>query len=88
MVRRIVSISALLLVASAAFAGGGTSNNHFLGDDTAGWTGAVDTKSGYGSYCDNNPPKPPTNCVPEPTSMAALAIGGIGFLRRKKKQQA
>lgn len=94
MLRWIVSITALIVVGSA-FAKNNNDWATSLGD--TGWNqkdkyGQDDpyNKKG-GSFCDI-PVKcdPPTNqnCVPEPTSMAALAIGGITMLKRRKKKQS
>lgn len=90
MSRWIVSFSALIVVASA-FAN--PTNGSLTNLSHSGWDSYSNSGTNYGnSYSNTDPkncdPKPPTNCVPEPSSIAALAIGGIAFLRRKKKAQA
>jgi hypothetical protein len=82
MLRWIVSLTALIAVSSVFAQGTLFDKNHHDGN----------SDNSKNSYCDPTPvkcdPKPPTNCVPEPGSVAVMAIGGLGLLLRKKKKKS
>ena len=89
MLRWIVSLTALITV-SSVFAQG-----TFLNSDTSSKKGSfyeTNQKDPTPSqYCNPAPPPcnaPPTQCVPEPASFAALAIGGFGLIIRRKKKNS
>jgi hypothetical protein len=89
MLRWIVSLTALIAVSSVFAQGSSFCNNGDNNKDKNSFCDPTPSKPNDNGYCNPKPPcdpKPPTNCVPEPTSVAALAIGGIGFLLRKKKK--
>jgi hypothetical protein len=93
MLRWIVSLTTLVAV-SSVFAQG-TFLNSETSSKKSSFCDTTPPKCDPAPYkCDTTPPncnpKPPTTqCVPEPTSIAALAVGGFGLIvRRKKKNNA
>lgn len=72
MLRWIVSLSAIIAV-SSVFAQGSffDKNNN-------------DGGKGNNEYCPPTPPK--CDPVPEPASVAVMAVGGLGLLLRKRKK--
>ena len=74
MSRWIVTLTALLAVSSAFAQGSFYDKNHHDGGDK------------NNTNCDPTPPK--CDPVPEPATVAVMAVGGAGLLLRKRKKSA